>query len=98
MGRARRPMHSEMERHRSIGPFALFACLVVAVVGLAAPRADAAGAPHAAADLDLEPIGSSPAGVVAIGPLVFFTADDGLHGTELWRSDGHPAGTAMVAD
>jgi ELWxxDGT repeat protein len=34
----------------------------------------------------------------AVGGLVLFTADDGEHGIEVWRSDGTPAGTALVAD
>jgi ELWxxDGT repeat protein len=29
---------------------------------------------------------------------LFFTADDGAHGTQLWKTDGTTAGTAMVTD
>jgi ELWxxDGT repeat protein len=35
--------------------------------------------------------------VVAVGRM-FFTADDGVHGFELWQTDGTAAGTRMVAD
>ena len=31
-------------------------------------------------------------------PSVFFAADDGVHGLELWGTDGTPGGTAMVKD
>jgi len=35
---------------------------------------------------------------VVAGNQLFFTADDSTHGTELWVSDGTPAGTHLVAD
>ena len=36
--------------------------------------------------------------VAAVGSVAFFCAIDADHGAELWRTDGTPAGTAMVAD
>jgi ELWxxDGT repeat protein len=36
--------------------------------------------------------------LVAAGGHVYFVADDGEHGTELWASDGSEAGTRLVAD
>jgi len=36
--------------------------------------------------------------LAAIGNLVFFTADDGITGQELWVTDGTPEGTSLVTD
>src|SRR4029450_9400382 len=36
--------------------------------------------------------------LVNVNGTLFFTADDGVHGRELWKSDGTSAGTVMVKD
>ena len=36
--------------------------------------------------------------LTAIGNTLYFQADDGIHGCELWKSDGTPSGTVMVKD
>lgn len=42
--------------------------------------------------------GSSPKEFTALGRSLYFTADDGTNGRELWRTDGTAAGTSMVKD
>jgi ELWxxDGT repeat protein/probable HAF family extracellular repeat protein len=41
---------------------------------------------------------SSPNGLVNVQGQLFFAASDGLHGMELWTSDGTTAGTRLVKD
>jgi ELWxxDGT repeat protein len=42
--------------------------------------------------------GLDPGNLTAVGNTLFFSGTDGVHGYELWKSDGTPAGTGMVAD
>ena len=41
---------------------------------------------------------SEPRDLLEVGRVVYFSADDQMHGRELWRSDGTPAGTWLVKD
>lgn len=41
---------------------------------------------------------SDPTDLTASGGFVYFTADDGTHGQQLWRTNGTNAGTVMVTD
>jgi len=47
---------------------------------------------------DSVPNASDPQELTAVGGTLYFTADDGVGGRELWKSDGTPGGTEMVAD
>ena len=50
---------------------------------------------------DINPLGShnsNPHSMVTMGGVLYFIADDGVHGNELWRSDGTMGGTNMVID
>src|ERR1700760_1099438 len=42
--------------------------------------------------------GSNPESLLTIGNITYFSADDGVHGTELWKTDGTAAGTTLVKD
>jgi RNA polymerase sigma factor (sigma-70 family) len=41
---------------------------------------------------------ASMGNLTAVGRTLFFAADDGVHGLELWKSDGTEEGTVMVKD
>jgi ELWxxDGT repeat protein len=43
-------------------------------------------------------LGSNPAHYVVLNNTLYFAANDGVHGTELYKSDGTAAGTVLVND
>jgi ELWxxDGT repeat protein len=47
---------------------------------------------------DIAPAIHAPVMLTAVGETLFFTADDGVSGYELWKSDGTDVGTMRVAD
>src|SRR5205085_187558 len=42
--------------------------------------------------------GSNPSNLTNVNGTLYFTANDGPHGYELWKSDGTTAGTVLVKD
>jgi ELWxxDGT repeat protein len=86
-------------RHRS---FAFFVALLTAGAGAGAARAEIPLAePRLVADIRAAaqpPAGSDPSWFVAARDHLFFTADDGFSGRELWATAGEPAPPRRLAD
>src|SRR5947209_20204980 len=50
------------------------------------------------ADIAPNSASSNPNNLTNVNGELYFSANDGTHGTELWKSDGTTAGTTLVAD
>jgi ELWxxDGT repeat protein len=50
------------------------------------------------ADLNQQPVDSNPHNLVNLDGTLYFTANDSIHGNQLWKSDGTADGTVMVTD
>ena len=79
------------------------AALMAPGTALAASSGTAAAAtpqPVVAMVADLLPgaLGSDPQDLTAMNGTLFFTARDGSHGRQLWKSDGTAAGTVMLTN
>ncbi len=49
-------------------------------------------------DINQTPTGGRPSNLVEAGGVMYFTADDRVHGVEVWRTDGTESGTYLLKD
>ncbi len=93
----RRVRRAEKPRYARLSCAAVL--LVATWLGTATPAS--AGPAYLVKDVNTEPdprTHSQPREWAAIGDVTYFAANDGIHGMELWRTDGTTAGTWMVKD
>ncbi len=55
-------------------------------------------APELVLDVNANTLSSNPFGLLDVGGIAYFSANDGLSGQQLWRSDGTETGTTQVAN
>lgn len=81
-----------MRRMKTRGWFKLFITVTLCWVLLPAT------AQTLVKDINIGVNGSNPSHFCRMGKFTYFIADDGLHGYELWATDGTEEGTALIKD
>src|SRR4051794_19986592 len=98
----RKPRSSAVRSRRSLRGAILRTLIVALVVSLTLIQPAYAANPAARVkDINTganPTLGAPPSQLTAVGSTLFFVADDGVSGAELWKSDGTAAGTTMVKD
>jgi len=86
-------------RRKRPGGLVAAACLALRALAYGSV-ARAQGTPYLVRDIEQRPNGGAVAvrSIGAVGERVFFAGNDGVHGFELWTSDGSEAGTRLVKD
>src|SRR6185436_16490423 len=84
-----------MRRGRHAGRYWSVALAALLFVSAAESRADSA---HRLADILPGSSSSDPQELTDVGGTLFFTAEDGVDGRKLWKSDGTAAGTVVVKE
>ncbi len=69
-----------------------------ACVGSAGRSGGVGSEPHLVKDLNLAGVSSETSHMVKIGDILYFAANDGIYGKELWQSDGTPQGSRLIKD
>jgi len=75
-----------------------FFCALAAALLVAAPAGGTLPQPVLLKDVNPGAGSSGPQSFVSMGGVAYFVADDGVHGYELWRTDGTSSGTGLVKD
>ncbi len=92
-------MRFDYSRGSTFLPSLLTITIILFMLVLPLPHTQAYSAATTQLVKDINIVGDSdPGNLTAFNGMLFFTATDGLHGFELWKSDGTSAGTVMVKD